>query len=66
MVRTAKHFLHDESGAASIEYAMLAAVIALALAIGAESMGQDICALFNGVGTAFMTLPPSAITPVPC
>jgi pilus assembly protein Flp/PilA len=65
-MHTARNFLQDQTGVASVEYAMLAALIALLVAIGAGILGQAICASFNGIGTALSVLPAGALTPVAC
>jgi pilus assembly protein Flp/PilA len=66
MIGNVKAFLLNDEGAVATEYAMLAALIALVVAVGAGNMGQDICALFNGLAVAFSSLPAGAIAPVPC
>lgn len=49
------HFLSrlakDDSGAPAIEYAMLAAVIALTAAIGMGTLGNGISTFFGKIGT---------------
>ncbi|WP_420474710.1 Flp family type IVb pilin [Noviherbaspirillum sp. ST9] len=66
MIGNLKAFFLDEDGAAATEYAMLAALIALVVAIGAGNMGRDICAVFNGLAVALSSLPAGAIAPIPC
>ena len=44
-------FWKDDSGAAAIEYALIAALIALAIVGGATALGGDISALFSKIGT---------------
>lgn len=61
-----KRFLMDEEGAVAIEYALLAALIAIAIAFGAALLGDNICAMFRGIGNALSTVPPGAFTPVAC
>ena len=51
------NFLHEEEGAVAIEYALLAALIALAIAAGATVLGKDICGVFNGIGEALLANP---------
>ncbi len=43
-----REFLSDESGATSIEYGLIAALIAIAIIAGAESIGGNIQNLFGG------------------
>lgn len=52
-----RNFLHEEEGAVAIEYALLAALIALAIAAGATVLGKDICGVYTGIATALMTNP---------
>ena len=40
-------FLWDEEGASAIEYALLVALIALAITAGATTLGTKISAMFN-------------------
>ena len=40
----------EEEGADATEYALLAALIAVALIVGAAFMGNQINVLFNGIG----------------
>jgi pilus assembly protein Flp/PilA len=42
-------FVNDESGAAAIEYALIAALIALAIVVGATALGNAINAKFQGI-----------------
>lgn len=39
----------DEAGATSIEYALIASFIAMALIAGAQAIGLDLIAIFNNV-----------------
>ena len=41
----------DESGATATEYAMLIVFVALAIAVGAQALGNDLTTLFKSVGT---------------
>jgi pilus assembly protein Flp/PilA len=40
-------FINDEEGASAIEYALLVALIALAITVGATALGTQINAMFN-------------------
>ena len=51
-----KNYLCDESGATAIEYALVAALIAVALIVGATSTGGSINALFTGVDSDIETV----------
>jgi pilus assembly protein Flp/PilA len=42
MSKLVSRFLKDESGAAAIEYALIAGLIAVAIIIGATSLGKSI------------------------
>jgi len=44
-------FLKDEEGATAIEYGLLAALIAVVMAVGAEFLGDELDVLFDGIGT---------------
>jgi len=52
-------FRRDENGATATEYAMLIVFVALAIALGAQALGNDITNLLKSVGTALsnITLP---------
>jgi pilus assembly protein Flp/PilA len=43
----------DEAGATSIEYAIIAAGIAIAIAAAVEALGTNVTALFTSVRSAF-------------
>jgi pilus assembly protein Flp/PilA len=42
-------FVKDESGATAIEYGLIAALIALAIVVGATALGNALNAQFSGV-----------------
>jgi pilus assembly protein Flp/PilA len=44
-------FLRDEEGASAIEYALLVALIALAITAGATTLGTKIGAMFNAAAS---------------
>ncbi|RZI43995.1 Flp family type IVb pilin [Herbaspirillum sp. HC18] len=52
LMNAIKRFLKDEEGAVAIEYALLAGLLAIAIAVGASALGKDICGFFNAIGTA--------------
>jgi len=48
-----RDFLTNESGSAAIEYAILAAGIALAIITGVSALGEVLKSKFEAVNTAF-------------
>jgi pilus assembly protein Flp/PilA len=44
-------FIQDEEGASAVEYALLVALIAVAIIVGAGALGQAINNQFNSVAT---------------
>jgi pilus assembly protein Flp/PilA len=44
-------FVKDESGATAIEYGLIAALIALAIIVGAGAVGNNLSARFNEIAT---------------
>ena len=42
--------LRNERGAAAVEYGLIVALIALAIAIGAEVLGTGLSNMFNDIG----------------
>lgn len=42
----------DETGATAVEYGLLAALIAVVMAVGAEFLGTELSALFDTIGNA--------------
>ena len=59
MLNLINRFRVDERGASATEYAMLIVFIALAMAVGAQTLGNDLTTLFNNVGAtlAAVTIP---------
>lgn len=49
----------DERGATATEYAMLIVFVALAIAVGAQALGNDLTNLFSNVGSTLrgITIP---------
>ena len=45
-------FVRDESGAAAIEYALIAGLIALVIVVGATALGSAISDKFTNIGTS--------------
>jgi pilus assembly protein Flp/PilA len=50
-------FVNDESGAAAIEYAMIAALIGLAIAVGATTLGGAINTKLTNIGNTLNGTP---------
>jgi pilus assembly protein Flp/PilA len=52
-------FCKDDGGATATEYAMLIVFVALAIAVGAQALGNDLTNLFKSVGTTLsgITIP---------
>jgi pilus assembly protein Flp/PilA len=59
MSRLTSRLRKDESGATATEYAMLIVSVALAIAVGAQALGDDLTNLFKSVGTTLtgITIP---------
>jgi pilus assembly protein Flp/PilA len=53
-------FRRDERGATATEYALLIVFVALAVAVGASTLGTGMSNLFKNIGTQLsgITLPP--------
>jgi pilus assembly protein Flp/PilA len=60
-----KGYRSDERGASATEYAMLIVFVALAIAVGAQTLGNDLSGLFTRIGTTLVgvTVP---TPPAPC
>ena len=52
-----KVYRNDERGASATEYAMLIVFVALAVAVGAQTLGKDINTLFTNLGTNIAAVP---------
>ena len=59
MLSLIRRYRHDEAGATATEYAMLIVFVALAIAVGAQAMGDSLTGLFSRVGTTLtgITIP---------
>lgn len=55
MTKLLSRFYKDESGATAIEYGLIAALIALAIMVGAGALGNSIGAKFNGIADKLNT-----------
>jgi pilus assembly protein Flp/PilA len=59
-----KYFGRDESGATATEYALLIVFVALAVAVGANTLGTGLSTLFTQIGTYISGLNP-VLPPLP-
>lgn len=59
LVQFAKNFLREEDGAAAIEYGLIAALIAVAIIVGAIALGTSLNDLFADLGVC-MAAPSAA------
>jgi len=59
MLSLINRFRIDERGVSATEYAMLIVFVALAIAVGAQTLGNNITDLFTKVGTTLsgVTIP---------
>ncbi len=55
MSKLISRFYKDESGATDIEYGLIAALIALAIMVGAGALGNALNNKFNDIATAVET-----------
>jgi pilus assembly protein Flp/PilA len=51
MLKLVKNFVRDESGASAIEYALVAALIAIVIIGGARLVGERASTAFSGVAS---------------
>lgn len=49
-------FIREEEGISSLEYALIAVLIALAIVVGAGLLGTNLGALFGRIGTELGTV----------
>jgi pilus assembly protein Flp/PilA len=54
-VQTIRSFIRDEDGAAAIEYGLIAALIAIAIIVGATLLGTSLDGLFTRLGNCMAT-----------
>lgn len=55
MSKLVARFAKDESGATAIEYGLIAALIALAIMVGATALGNALNAKFDSIATSVST-----------
>ena len=63
MRTTMKNLIHDESGAAAIEYALIAGLIAVAIILALTNLGGELNEIFTDVGTELEGINPDADAP---
>jgi pilus assembly protein Flp/PilA len=54
-VLATRQFLRDEEGVTAIEYGLIAALIAVAIIVGAKAVGTNLNTLFGKVATCLTT-----------
>ena len=57
MSNIVKRFVTDESGATAIEYGLIAALIALAIMVGAGQVGNSLSNKFKGIASKLDSSP---------
>jgi pilus assembly protein Flp/PilA len=55
LVMMVRNFVLEEDGVTAIEYGLLAALIAVAITVGANLVGDNLNILFNAIGTCLST-----------
>jgi pilus assembly protein Flp/PilA len=56
MLTLTTRFRSDEHGATATEYAMLVVFVALAIAVGAQTLGNDLSNMFASVGNTLTNI----------
>lgn len=51
MIRFAKRFLRDDSGATAIEYGLIAALLSITIVAAASAIGGGVGSMFTGVAS---------------
>ena len=59
-IQSVQSFVREEDGAAAIEYGLIAALIAVAIIVGATLLGTSLDGLFTRLGNC-MTTPTAAV-----
>jgi pilus assembly protein Flp/PilA len=57
LVMSARNFMREDDGVTAIEYGLLAALIAVAIIVGANTLGQNLNSLFNKIAGCLTNLP---------
>jgi pilus assembly protein Flp/PilA len=55
LVMIARNFVREEDGVTAIEYGLLAALIAVAITVGANLLGTNLNLLFSAIGACLTT-----------
>jgi pilus assembly protein Flp/PilA len=58
-MRQLRLYLHRQSGATAVEYAMIAALISIVIITGATAVGTAISGKFDYVATTVAAVPPT-------
>ncbi len=56
-IQVIRNFLSDEEGVTAIEYALIAALIAVAIIAAVTLVGTDIAAIFTNISTKLQAVP---------
>lgn len=57
MIKQIKRFFDDESGPTAVEYAIMLALVALAIALAQPNIRDAVINIFNSTSTALTALP---------
>ena len=57
LARASKRFWKDESGVTAIEYGLIAALVGLAIIVGATALGGKLNTLFSNIGETLVPTP---------
>jgi pilus assembly protein Flp/PilA len=50
-----KNFIHEEEGASAVEYGLLVALIAVAIIVSVQLLGNNLSTMFGNVATTIST-----------
>jgi len=56
MISQLKRFLKEEEGPTAVEYAIMLALVALAIALGTPNIKSAVLSVFNATATALTTI----------
>jgi pilus assembly protein Flp/PilA len=57
LAQASKKFWKDESGVTAIEYGLIAALVGLAIIVGATALGGKLNTLFSNIGETLVPTP---------
>jgi pilus assembly protein Flp/PilA len=57
-ISAVKAFAADENGVTAIEYGLIAALVGVAVSVGATTLGSDLSGLFNKIGVKLAAVSP--------